>query len=326
MRTLLVAGSILALTAPAAFAQMAPKPATPATPPPAATSTAQQQMQKFLVFFDWDKYNLTAEAQRVVAQAAEAYKKSGMVQVQVIGHTDTSGSAAYNQQLSVRRADTVKREMIRLGVPAGNIVAIGRGQNDLLVPTADGVREPQNRRAEIIFPRPPAPPAPPPPVQAKAPPPPPPPPLKWSAELGPWYGYNFRSSDNTPSHGSQSASLVGPDVRVNYAPIPAVRLFAEGAGFNTVGTASGDGWGYRAVGGVDYQMNFDKVHPFVGWYGGYTGFAGVQDGAITGPEAGVTYDFTRNLGVSWRVGYDYNTRNQIWGGVINTALTGVYRF
>lgn len=321
MRTLLVAGSILALTAPGAFAQMAPKPATPAP-----VSSTQQQMQKFLVFFDWDKYNLTAEAQRVVAQAAEAYKSSGQVQVQVIGHTDTSGSPAYNQKLSERRADTVKREMIRLGVPAGQIVAIGRGQNDLLVPTKDGVREAQNRRAEILFPRPPAPPAPP-PVQAKAPPPPPPPPpLKWSAELGPWYGFNFREKDHTATSSSTSASLVGPDVRVNYAPIPEVRLFAEGAGFNTVGTARGDGWGYRAVGGVDYQMNFDKWHPFVGWYGGYTGFAGVQDGAITGPEAGLTYDFTRNLGIGWRVGYDYNTRNQIWGGVINTALTGVFRF
>ena len=52
-------------------------------------------------------------------------------------------------RLSVRRADAVKAELVRLGVPAANITTIGRGQEDLLVPTKDGVREPQNRRVEI---------------------------------------------------------------------------------------------------------------------------------------------------------------------------------
>lgn len=326
MRTLLVAGSILALTAPAAFAaQTAPKPAMPAPVAPVAASPAQQQnMQKFLVFFDWDKYNLTAEAQRVVAQAADAFKKSGQVKLTVVGHTDTSGSPVYNQGLSERRADTVKKELIRLGVPAGVITAYGRGQSDLLVPTKDNVREAQNRRAEIDFPRPPAPPAPPPPVQAKAPPPPPPPPLKWAVEFGPWYGYNLRETD---SPNSKSASLLGPDIRIDYLPIPQVKLFVDGVGFNTLGTSANDGWGYRAVGGVAYQMNFDKVHPYVGWFGGYTGFAGVQDGAITGPEVGLSYDLTRNFGLYGKVAYDYNVRNEVfWGGVVNTGVGALYRF
>ncbi len=123
-----------------------------------APSSQSAQMSKFLVFFDWDRYNLTAEGKRVVGQAAEEFKKSGQARIVATGYTDTSGSAAYNQKLSERRADTVKQELIRLGVPASAIVAIGRGQNDLLVPTKDGVREPQNRRVEIEIPKPPAPP------------------------------------------------------------------------------------------------------------------------------------------------------------------------
>jgi outer membrane protein OmpA-like peptidoglycan-associated protein len=65
-----------------------------------------------------------------------------------------SGTAAYNQKLSVRRADAVKAELVRLGVPAASITAIGRGESNPLVPTADGVREPQNRRVEIQIQRP----------------------------------------------------------------------------------------------------------------------------------------------------------------------------
>ncbi len=66
--------------------------------------------------------------------------------VQVIGHTDTSGSAAYNQKLSVRRADAVAGALAQAGVPQNAMTVTGVGQNDLKVPTPDGVREPQNRR------------------------------------------------------------------------------------------------------------------------------------------------------------------------------------
>ena len=100
-------------------------------------------------FFDWDRYNLTAEGKRVVAQAAEEFKRSGPARIVATGYTDLFGSAAYNQKLSERRADTVKQELIRLGVPASAIVAIGRGEANPLAPTKDGVREPQNRRVEI---------------------------------------------------------------------------------------------------------------------------------------------------------------------------------
>ena len=66
------------------------------------------------------------------------------------GHTDTSGPESYNMALSLRRANAVKDALVRDGVPAQAIVAIGKGEAQPLMPTGDGVREPQNRRVEIV--------------------------------------------------------------------------------------------------------------------------------------------------------------------------------
>ena len=74
-----------------------------------------------------------------------------MQRVGVTGHADKSGSDAYNMALSLRRANNVKDELVRDGVPAASIVVVGRGESQPLVPTADGVREPQNRRVEIVL-------------------------------------------------------------------------------------------------------------------------------------------------------------------------------
>lgn len=112
---------------------------------------APMKPKEFLVFFDWDKYNLTPEAMKIVADAVAAAKAAGAKTVKVTGFTDTSGSYAYNMGLSERRAQAVAAQMIKLGIPATSIVTVGRGQNDLLVPTPDGVREPQNRRASIAL-------------------------------------------------------------------------------------------------------------------------------------------------------------------------------
>jgi outer membrane protein OmpA-like peptidoglycan-associated protein len=120
----------------------APAPEQPPAPPPPSPKT-------YIVFFDFNKSNLTSEAQAVVAEAAEAFRTTGAVRVLVIGHTDTVGSSSYNQRLSERRASTVKTEMVRLGVPADVISTEGRGFSDPMVPTGPGVREPQNRRAVI---------------------------------------------------------------------------------------------------------------------------------------------------------------------------------
>jgi OmpA-OmpF porin, OOP family len=123
----------------------APPPAPPAPPPPPVH-------QVYLVFFDWDKYNITPEGMQILEAAAAHYKAGGAVQIQVTGYTDLTGSAGYNQRLSVRRAAAVAAVLARLGVPRSEMVVTGRGMNDPRVPTPLGVREPQNRRVEIVFP------------------------------------------------------------------------------------------------------------------------------------------------------------------------------
>jgi OmpA family/YfaZ precursor/EF hand len=86
----------------------------------------------------------------VGAEAAEAYQETGAARIIVTGHSDTTGSAAHNLELSERRAELVANELIRRGVPATDIATVARGEEDLLVATADGVSEPRNRRVEIV--------------------------------------------------------------------------------------------------------------------------------------------------------------------------------
>ncbi|MDD3370865.1 MAG: OmpA family protein [Alphaproteobacteria bacterium] len=124
-------------------------PAVKAVAPVKAVVAPVQE--NFTVFFDFDKSVLTPEAKKILSSAAAKIKNGGFAKIVVIGHTDTSGPKEYNQQLSVRRALAVKSELTKLGVAAGTVVAKGAGENDLLVPTTDGIREAQNRRVEIVL-------------------------------------------------------------------------------------------------------------------------------------------------------------------------------
>jgi OOP family OmpA-OmpF porin len=121
---------------------------TVAVAPPQA---AAPQAPSFMVFFDWDRSNLSAQALNTIKQAAGAYKTKGSARITATGHTDKSGPDAYNMALSLRRANTVKDALVREGVPATAISVIGKGETQPLVQTADGVREPQNRRVEIVI-------------------------------------------------------------------------------------------------------------------------------------------------------------------------------
>ncbi len=105
----------------------------------------------YLVFFDWDGAGLTNRARQIVGEAAQASTRVPTTRIEVSGYTDSSGAARYNQGLSVRRAESVQSELVRDGVPRNAISVQGYGESRPLVQTAKGVREPQNRRVEIVL-------------------------------------------------------------------------------------------------------------------------------------------------------------------------------
>jgi outer membrane protein OmpA-like peptidoglycan-associated protein len=137
--------------------EVAPPPApAPAPPPPAPAPLIVAEapppppvVRQFVVFFDFDRSNLTPEAMQVVGAAVMTAKSSGMAKIVVTGHTDTVGSQRYNQALSERRANAVKTELVRMGLNASDVETIGKSFSEPLVATGPGVREPQNRRAVI---------------------------------------------------------------------------------------------------------------------------------------------------------------------------------
>ncbi|WP_254073478.1 OmpA family protein [Acidisphaera sp. S103] len=125
----------------------APVPAIGAAVPAPAVA----QARSFLVFFDWDKATLTDRARQIVAEAASTSTKVQHTRIEVNGYTDTSGTRQYNQGLSLRRGQAVAAELVKDGVPRAAISIQGFGETHPLVPTGAGVREPQNRRVEIII-------------------------------------------------------------------------------------------------------------------------------------------------------------------------------
>lgn len=121
----------------------------PAAEAPAAAAPAPEMRTEYLVFFDWDRADVTPTADAIIQDAAEAVASGQATRVSVSGFTDTSGPTNYNIGLSNRRAEAVRDRLIAHGVNPAVISTAGFGESNLRVPTPDGVREPQNRRAEI---------------------------------------------------------------------------------------------------------------------------------------------------------------------------------
>jgi outer membrane protein OmpA-like peptidoglycan-associated protein len=127
-------------------------PETPYTPPPvAAPAPAPSVAHSYMVFFDFNKSDLSPQAIAIVDQAAKNAGPAKATELTVTGHTDTVGSDAYNMRLSRRRAESVAAELEKMGIASGEIEIVAKGKHDLLVPTKDGVREPQNRRVTIVY-------------------------------------------------------------------------------------------------------------------------------------------------------------------------------
>ena len=136
----------------------APAPApvyTPPPPPPVVAPVAPPapvcNSGPFIVFFDFDQSDITPAAANILNSAATAYANCGTARVMLAGHTDKAGSAAYNVGLAERRNASVSSYLASRGVPTGRISSEAFGETQPKVPTADGVREAQNRRVEVTY-------------------------------------------------------------------------------------------------------------------------------------------------------------------------------
>jgi outer membrane protein OmpA-like peptidoglycan-associated protein len=134
------------------YAFNVPRPAAPvAAAPVAAVPTPAPAARSYLVFFDWDRADLSDRAKQIIGDAAKASAAVHTTRIEVAGHADRTGTEAYNMELSRKRAAVVAAELVRDGVAANTISVSSFGDTKPLVPTAAGVREPQNRRVEIVL-------------------------------------------------------------------------------------------------------------------------------------------------------------------------------
>jgi OmpA family len=304
MRKLLAGLFVVALLAPPAYAQ----------------ESGEIEPGRFLVYFDTDEATLGPGATQVVADAAQSFLETGAAQIEVIGHTDTTGSAEHNLELSERRADTVADELIRQGVPATAIATIGRGEEDLLVPTADGVNEPANRRVEIIVPQPPAP-APVAEAEVEPAAPPEEEPDRFAFTIGPMYGHNFGETNDGGENDLAGAQLTF-DVLPGFLGGVALK---QGLLWSFNG--EDDGFTGRSVAAVGLAPDLGVVRPILAINGGGVYGAGVQDGFVVGPEIGLGITAIPNVAMRAFVAYDYQFRQPEWDeGILWGGLNFGVRF
>ncbi|MBF0345978.1 MAG: OmpA family protein [Nitrospirae bacterium] len=107
--------------------------------------------EKFMLHFKHDSVELTKESEKLLPTVLEAIRRLNAVDVSVIGHTDTAGSKEYNYKLSLKRAQRVSKYLTENGVDPNNLEIESHGKDNPLVPTADNVDEPRNRRVEVTI-------------------------------------------------------------------------------------------------------------------------------------------------------------------------------
>lgn len=127
-----------------------PPPVAPPPPPPPPVA-ATCPTSDFVVYFEWDRSNLNQAAMETIDSAVNRARQCNVSNVVVVGHTDTSGSPTYNQELSERRAGVVRDALVARGMSAGSITTQARGESELAQQTRDGVREPLNRRTAVTI-------------------------------------------------------------------------------------------------------------------------------------------------------------------------------
>ena len=313
MRSLLIGASLVALMTPAAFAQQSKSSGTVA-------ESSQTSPGTYEVFFAFNKSTLSSSAKQVIAQAAQDYKSTGSATISLTGHTDTVGSQPYNQRLSERRAQAVQAELVRDGVSPSAVTTVGDGENDLLVPTAEGVREPRNRRVQIVVPQPPAPapvaqaPA----VETPMQPTPAAAPESsgtFGLSVSPIYGHNFQETDD-----GAVDDLVGGELQFNALPGFLAGLTLKQDIFYSL-NAVDNGVGGRSVLSFGIHPNLGFIQPTLSINAGGIYGSGVQTGFVAGPEIGLTLNLIDGFTLRPKVAYDYQFRNSgldegiLWGGL-----------
>ncbi|MBL4854531.1 MAG: OmpA family protein [Robiginitomaculum sp.] len=128
-----------------------PPPPPVVVPPTVTHSVCDTGATNFVVYFPWDKSALTDQAKAVILNATNIANQCSISDIVIEGHADSSGAASYNVGLSHRRADNVEGELRRNGLTTSNVTKTARGETALAVGTGDGVREPLNRRTEVII-------------------------------------------------------------------------------------------------------------------------------------------------------------------------------
>lgn len=104
----------------------------------------------FEIHFDFNKAIIKPEYDDIIRKLVDVTQSNRNVKISVVGHTDTSGSQSYNYALGGRRAEAVQKMLIERGIPASQIVAVSAGEEDLKVPTPDGVPNAENRRVRVV--------------------------------------------------------------------------------------------------------------------------------------------------------------------------------
>jgi hypothetical protein len=207
----------------------------------------------------------------------------------------------------------VAAELVRQGVPATDIVTVGRGEEDLLVPTADGVREPRNRRVEIVVPQPPPPAPEPAPVAEVAPPPPEPEPEpdRFTFALGPVYGHNFGETDGEAGGDKTQNDLVGAELVFRALP-----GFLGGVSLKQMALYSFNGLdddvNGRSVASLDFAPDLGIFRPTLAINAGGVYGPGFQDGFVVGPEIRLDFAPFGGFNIGLKAAYDYQLRNAGW--------------
>ena len=132
-----------------AYNRMLYKPAPPPPPPPPVRNEMCDQPIAGIVFFEWDSAVLPVDANQTLDSVVSNTEACGWTGLVVTGHTDRSGTDAYNDRLSVARAEAVAELLVGRGIARSALEVSGRGESDPKVPTVDGERNPTNRRVEV---------------------------------------------------------------------------------------------------------------------------------------------------------------------------------